>query len=108
MRKNNIEIDWKTVCEGLTDFEKDFANNRPDYKCLVENLHLLTIHSALFKRANNELHSILNAYNRRANEEIHKLQGFVIDKIVKDSGISTSYDDSDLTNLSIKEVSEDI
>lgn len=107
MRKNNTKLDWKTVYEGLTDFEKDFANNRPDYKSLVENLRLLTLHSALFKRANTELHYALNAYNKRANEEIHKLQRFFIDKVVEDSGVGTSYNDSDQCNLSTKELPED-
>lgn len=106
LRKNKTEIDWETACEGLTDFERNFANNRPSYRDLVEKVHSLTIQTSLVKKANNELHSILNAYNRRVNEEIYKLQEFFIDKIVEDSGVGTSYNDNN-TNSSSIESSED-
>lgn len=65
----------------------------------MEKIHLLTLHTALVKRSNYELHVILNAYNRRANEEIDKLQESFIDKIVEDSGVGTSCYSND-TNLS--------
>lgn len=106
LRKNKLEINWETACEGLTDFEKNFANNRPNYKSLVEKVHLLTEHTALVKVVNYELHSILNVYNRRANEEIHKLQGLFINKIIEDSGVGTSYNISD-TNSSIVQSLDD-
>uniref|UniRef100_A0A2S2N7H0 Uncharacterized protein n=1 Tax=Schizaphis graminum TaxID=13262 RepID=A0A2S2N7H0_SCHGA len=115
LRKSKLEIDWETACDGLTDFERDFTSNRPNYKCLVEKIHLLTLHTALVKRSNYELHVILNAYNRRANEEIDKLQELFIDKIVEDSGVGTSYYSNDTnssnmdcdTNSSITDSSED-
>ncbi|XP_025204508.1 uncharacterized protein LOC112601236 [Melanaphis sacchari] len=115
LRKSKVEINWETACDGLTDFERDFTSNRPNYKCLVEKVHLLTLHTALVKRSNYELHAILNAYNRRANEEIDKLQELFIDKIVEDSGVSTSYYSSDTnsstmdcdTNSSTMDSSED-
>lgn len=99
MRNNKIELDWKTVCEGLTDFERDFVNNRPDYKCLAEKVQLLTFHMALVKRTNYELHSTLKVYNNCVNEEIHKLQGYIVDKIVEDSGVGSSYCYDSDTNL---------
>lgn len=106
LRKSKVEINWETACDGLTDFERDFTQNRPNYKCLVEKIHLLTLHTALVKRSNHELHKILNAYNRRANEEINKLQELFIDKIVEDSGVGTSYYSND-TNSSTMDSSED-
>jgi len=106
LRKNKIEINWGTACDGLTDFERDFTFNRPNYKCLVEKIHLLTLHTALVKRSNYELHVILHSFNRRANEEIDKLQELFIDKIVEDSGVGTSYN-SNHTNSSAIESSED-
>lgn len=106
LRKSKVEINWENVCDGLTDFERDFTSDRPDYKCLVEKIHLLTLHTALVKRSNYELYVILNAYNRRANEEIDKLQELFIDKIVEDSGVGTSYYSSD-TNSSTTDSSED-
>ncbi|CAI6361824.1 unnamed protein product [Macrosiphum euphorbiae] len=106
LRKSKVEINWETACDGLTDFERDFAFNRPNYKCLVEKIHLLTLHTSLVKRSNYELNFILNAYNRRANEEINKLQELFIDKIVEDSGVGTSYCSSD-TNSSTTDSSED-
>lgn len=106
LRKSKVEINWEIACDGLTDFERDFIVNRPNYKCLVEKVHLLTLHTALVKRSNYELHVILNAYNRRANEEIEKFQEMFIDKIVEDSGVGTSYYSSD-TNLSTMDSSED-
>lgn len=106
LRKSKLEIKWDTACENLTHFEKEFANNRPDYKGLVEKVHLLTIHIAVVKRANYELNSILNAYNRRANEEIHRLQKLFINKIIEDSGVGTSYNESDI-NSSIVQSSDD-
>ncbi|XP_015369750.1 PREDICTED: uncharacterized protein LOC107165850 [Diuraphis noxia] len=106
LRKSKVEINWETACDGLTDFEREFTLNRPNYKCLVEKIHLLTLHTALVKRSNHELHKILNAYNRRANEEINKLQELFIDKIVEDSGVGTSYYSND-TNLSTMDLSED-
>lgn len=69
-------------------------------------MHLLTLKTALVKRTNRNLQVILNTYNRRANEEIQKLQERFIDKIVEDSGVGTSYNDSDI-NLSTIEISED-
>lgn len=59
-------------------------------------MHLLTLKTALVKRANHDLHAILNGFNRRANEEIQKLQEVFIDKIVEDSGVGISYNDSDI------------
>ncbi|XP_029344957.1 uncharacterized protein LOC100161492 [Acyrthosiphon pisum] len=106
LRKGKVEINWETACDGLTDFERDFTFNRPNYKCLVEKIHLLTLHTSLVKRSNYELNFILNAYNRRANEEINKLQELFIDKIVEDSGVGTSYYSSD-TNSSTTDSSED-
>lgn len=106
LRKSKVEINWETACEGLTDFERDFTFNRPNYKSLVEKIHLLTLNTALVKRSNYELHVILNAYNRRANEEIDKLQELFVDKIVEDSGLGTSYYSSD-TNSSMMDSSED-
>lgn len=87
-------MDWETACEGLTDFEKDFVNNRPDYKSLVQKVHLLTLKTTLAKKANNELNAILNAVFRRGNEQIHKLQEIFINQIEEDSGVGTSYNDS--------------
>jgi len=115
LRKSKLEINWETACDGLTDFERDFTSNRPNYKCLVEKIHLLTLNTALVKRSNYELHAILNAYNRRANEEIDKLQELFIDKIVEDSGVGTSCYSSGTnssnmdcdTNSSITDSSED-
>ncbi|XP_060875153.1 uncharacterized protein LOC132948620 [Metopolophium dirhodum] len=106
LRKSKVEINWETACDGLTDFERDFTFNRPNYKCLVEKIHLLTLHTSLVKRSNYELNFILNAFNRRANEEINKLQELFIDKIVEDSGVGTSYYSSD-TNSSTTDSSED-
>lgn len=91
--KNKVEMDWKTACEGLTDFEKDFVNNISDYKSLVQKVHLLTLKTTLAKKANNELNAILNAVFRRGTEQIHKLQDIFIDQIVEDSGVGTSYTD---------------
>lgn len=72
-------------------------------------MHLLTLKTALVKRANHDLHVILNGFNRRANEEIQKLQEVFVDKIVEDSGIGTSYNDSDIDvdNSTTLEMSED-
>jgi len=106
LRKNKVEIDWETACGGLTDLERDIAYNIPDYKCLVEKVQLLALKTALVKRTNRNLHVILNTYNRCANEEIQKLQERFVDKIVEDSGVGTSYNDSDI-NLSTIEMSED-
>lgn len=99
-------MDWKQICTGLTDHELDFVNNRPDYKCLVEKLQLLTLNMALVKRSNYELHATSNAYNKYAYEEINKLQTYFVDKIVEDSGVGTSYNDSDTNSLTI-DMSED-
>lgn len=101
-----MKIDWETACKELTDFERDFSNNRCDYNCLVEKVHSLTLHTAIVKRANYEQNAMLNAYNRHANEEIQKLQAIFIDKIVDDSGVGTSYINND-TNSSTEESSED-
>lgn len=99
-------MDWKQICKGLTEVELDFVNNRPDYKCLVEKLQLLTLNMAVVKRANCELHAISNAYNKYAYEEINKLQTYFVDKIVEDSGVGTSYNDSNTSSLTI-DISED-
>lgn len=107
MRKNKLEIDWETVCEGLTDFERDFANNRSDYKCLAEKVQLLTFHTALVKKNNHELYTTLNAYNNRVNEEVHKLQEYIVDKIVEDSGVGISYCYDSDTNSTTMKSSED-
>lgn len=95
LRKNKLEINWNTTYESLTDFEREIAN-RPDYKYLIEKVHLLTLSTAVVKRAYYDLHSILNTYN----EEIHKLEKCFIKKIMEDSGVGTSYNDSD-TNSSM-------
>lgn len=101
-----MNIDWETACEGLTDSENDFANNRPDYKCLVEKVHLLTLDMALVKQANCELHTILNTFNKQANEKIHKLKESFIYEIVKDSvdkgSVDTSFDDSGINSLALE------
>lgn len=107
LRNKKMEIDWETACEGLTNVEKDFANNRPNYKCLAEKVHELTLRTALVKRAHYELHSTLNAYNRRATEEILKLQEYFIDKIVSDSGVCVSYNDSDVYSSSVESSEEE-
>jgi len=102
LRKNKLEIDWETVCEGLTDFEREFANNRPDYKCLAEKVQLLNFHIALVNKTSYELHTTLNAYNNCVNEEVLKLQECVVDKILEDSGIGTSYRyDSDISSTTM-------
>lgn len=106
LRKTKVEINWDTVCEGLTDFERDITLKRPNYKSLVENVHLLTTHVALVKRANYEQNVILNSYNRKANEVIDKLQELFVDKIVEDSGYGVSYNSS-ATNSSTMESSDD-
>lgn len=106
LRKNKVKIDWETASGELTDFERDFANNRCDYKCLVEKVHSLTLHTAIVKRAYYEQNAMLSAYNRQANEEIQKLQAVFIDKIIEDSGVGTSYSNND-TNSSTMESSED-
>ncbi|VVC29957.1 Hypothetical protein CINCED_3A020599 [Cinara cedri] len=96
LRKKKVELNWETACEGLTDFEKDFVNNRPDYKSLVQKVHLLTLKTCLAKKANDELNAISNAFIRRGNEQIHKLQEVFIDQIIEDSGVSISYNDSNV------------
>jgi len=72
-------------------------------------VHLLTLKTALAKRASYDLHAILNSFNKHANEEIQKLQEVFIDKIVEDSGVGTSYNDSDIDvdNSITLEMSED-
>ncbi|XP_050424774.1 uncharacterized protein LOC126835926 [Adelges cooleyi] len=100
LRNVKLEFDWETASEGLTSYERDFANDRPDYKYLVEKVQTLTLHNALMKRSNFELHSILKAYNRLANEEVQKLQSSFIDKIVEDSGVCISYYNSDSSEMS--------
>jgi len=52
-------------------------------------------------RTNYELHEILNACYKLGKEEIRKLQEFLVDKIVEDSGFGTSYYDSDTNSLSM-------
>lgn len=101
LRNNKVEIDRETAYKGLSQFEKKFADNRPDYKCLAEKAHSLMLHTALVKRANCELHSILSAYNRCANEEIHKLKEYFIDTIIEDSGVGVSYNDNDESSSSV-------
>jgi undecaprenyl pyrophosphate synthase len=90
LRKIKIQIDWQTACEGLTEFEKNFANNSPDFKCLVENVHLLTLHTALVKRANYELNAIFHACNRQIKEKVKELQELLFNKIIEDSGVGIS------------------
>ncbi|XP_022174870.1 uncharacterized protein LOC111036903 [Myzus persicae] len=106
LRKSKVEINWETACDGLTDFERDFTSNRPNYKRLVEDIRFLTLQTAVAKRSNYELHATLNAFNRRVNEKIDKLQELFIDKIVEDSGVGTSYYSSD-TNSSTIDSSEE-
>lgn len=91
----------------MTDFERNFVKNRPDFKCLVEKVELLTFHMSLVKRSNYQLHTILNKFNRHANEEINKLQEYLVDKIIDDSGVGTSYNDSRTNSLVVESSEED-
>lgn len=93
LHKSKIQIDWETACEGLTESEKNFANNSPDFKCLVENLHSLTLHKDLVKRANYELNAVFNACNRRVKEKVKELQELLFNKVIEDSGVGISISD---------------